>query len=165
LVFIWYLLSLKTTQNDQISAEVKWHYSAKYRHLSDIAKICKKSRPHFYSRTGHFLNSSETAKYHGFRVFVFCPFWCLSAICPLLLILVVDFCFKLLRCCFFKDMISLKTNQTLYNGNTPQYNDYLAERLDFMSPAFLLSSEPPQFYWGFKKALAMSRKNKPPMLK
>jgi hypothetical protein len=28
-----------------------------------------------------------------------------------------------------------------------------------------LYSENPQFYWGFKKALAMSRKNKPPMLK
>jgi hypothetical protein len=30
---------------------------------------------------------------------------------------------------------------------------------------FLLASENPQFNWGFKKALAMSRKNKPPMLK
>ena len=25
---------------------------------------------------------------------------------------------------FFAHMISLKSNQTLYNGNTPQYNEY-----------------------------------------
>ena len=67
-----------------------------YLRFLNIFKKLKNSLGMFNSRTGHLTRCSETAKYRGFRVFIFCPFWCLSAICPLLLILVADFCFKLL---------------------------------------------------------------------